>query len=259
MQKTLSFLFLACFFFSCSHNDPADVSGKRILIYTKNGEGYVHENIDKSVATLQILCAEEKIETEVADDPGVFTPKNLARFDAVFFSNSNNEGFDTEEQKRAFQNFCRSGKGFGALHSANATEREWPWYWSLVGGKFVRHAPFQKFDVVVVDSNHPSTSVLPNRWTIEDECYYSFQLNPDIKILLAADMGTVEDEGKEEYPGETFGNYFPLAWYHTFEGGRQWYSALGHDPDFYDNELFRAHLKGGVLWILGVNSSPMEK
>ena len=256
MQKIFIIILVALTAFSCSQQNNVDVRGKKILIYTKNGKGYVHENIAASVAALQELCKEEGIETEVSDDPAVFTPENLARFDALYFCNSNNEGFDTEAQKKAFQDYCRSGKGFAALHSANATERQWPWYWSLVGGKFIRHAPYQKFDVVVVDPNHPSTAPLPKRWAVEDECYYSYELNPDIHVLLAADMTTVEDKGKAEYPGETFGERFPLCWCHKFEGGKQWYSALGHNPEIYKDPTFRAHLKGGILWILGLDQLP---
>jgi type 1 glutamine amidotransferase len=228
--------------------DP--VRERRILIYTKNGEGYVHENIAASVAALEKICREEGIRSEVSDQPEVFTPENLKRFDAVVFSNSNNEGFDTDAQREAFQQYIRSGGGFAAIHSANASERDWPWYWALVGGKFIRHAPHQEFDVVLTDGDHPSTSHLPERWTIKDECYYSYQLNPDIHVLLSADMTTVEDEGKDEYPGETFGQLFPLAWCHEFEGGRQWYTALGHDPWFYEDPLFVEHLRGGLLWVM---------
>ena len=223
---------------------------KRVLIYTKNGEGYVHENIEASVDALVKICTAEEILTEVADQPDVFTPENLARYDALIFSNTNNEGFDTDEQKRAFQDYIRKGGGFVAIHSANATERQWPWYWALVGGKFIRHAPHQEFDVLVTDPLHPSTSHLPSSWTITDECYYSFQLNPDIHVLLSADMSTVEDDGKSEYPGETFGQQFPLCWCHRFEGGRQWYTALGHDSEFYEDPLFVQHLRGGLLWVL---------
>jgi uncharacterized protein len=252
MKRLLIIIVLLNLFFAFQ---PASAK-KKILIYTKNGSGYVHKNIPASVQAIQEICASVNILTDVSDDPSVFTHENLKQYDALFFSNSNNEGFDTEEQRIAFQEFCRSGKGFGALHSANATERQWPWYWKLVGGKFFHHPPYQKFDVVVVDKNHPSTKPLPQRWTITDECYYSFQLNPDIHVLLAADLTTVEDnEKKGQYPGETFGDRFPLCWCHEFEGGRQWYSALGHDSEFYKDEIFRAHLKGGILWILGIKKS----
>jgi type 1 glutamine amidotransferase len=225
---------------------------KRVLIYTKNGEGYVHENIAASVAAFEKICEAEGFSTDVSDMPSVFTPETLAKYDAIVFSNSNNEGFDTEAQRAAFQDFIWNGGGFMAIHSANATERQWPWYWAMVGGKFIRHAPHQEFDVVVTDANHPSTSHLPARWTIKDECYYSYQLNPDIHVLLSADMTTVEDEGKDEYPGETFGKLFPLCWCHQFENGRQWYTALGHDPWFYEDPLFVEHLRGGLLWVLSL-------
>lgn len=252
MKKVLNLILMILLTFSFAEAKKVNVKGKQMLIYTKNGKGYVHENIAASVKAIQEICVKEGIKTDVSEDPAVFTAENLKKYDALYFCNSNNEGFDTEAQKTAFQNFCRSGKGFAALHSANATEREWPWYWNLVGGKFIRHAPYQEFDVVVIDPNHPSTSPLPKRWTVEDECYYSFQLNPDIHVLFAADMTTVEDEGKKEYPGDTFHESFPLCWCHNFEGGRQWYSALGHNPEFYLDETFRAHLRGGILWILGV-------
>jgi type 1 glutamine amidotransferase len=245
-------LFLTCllvlgFAFLFAGN-PGDK--KAVLIYTKNGEGYVHENIAASVAALEKICAAEGFLTDVSDLPSVFTPENLAQYDAIVFSNSNNKGFDNEAQKKAFQEYIVGGGGFAAIHSSNATARDWPWYWALVGGKFIRHAPHQEFDVLVTDPDHTSTAHLPTRWTIEDECYYSFQLNPDIHVLLSADMSTIEDEGKDEYPGETFGQQFPLCWCHEFEGGRQWYTALGHDPWFYEDPLFVEHLKGGLLWVL---------
>lgn len=248
-MKSLKFILVALLVFMLAFACTSD-NKKQILIYTKNGEGYVHENIAASVAALEKICAAEGILTEVSEQPTVFTPENLERYDAIVFSNSNNEGFDTDAQKKAFQDYIRNGGGFAAIHSANATEREWPWYWAMVGGKFIRHAPHQEFDVLVTDPQHPSTTHLPSRWTIADECYYSFQLNPDIHVLLSADMSTVEDEGKVEYPGETFGQQFPLCWYHQFEGGRQWYTALGHDPEFYEDPLFVEHLRGGLLWIM---------
>lgn len=252
MKKIFGLLIIVSLLCSCS-NCTENVHGKKILIYTKNGKGYVHDNLEASVKALKEICEKEGILTDVSDNPSVFTPDNLAQYDAIVFSNTNNEGFDNEEQKKVFQDYCRSGKGFAAIHSANATERQWPWYWALVGGKFIRHAPHQEFDIIVTDPNHPSTSVLPERWTVSDECYYSYQLNPDIHVLLSADMTTVEDKGKGDYPGDTFYKSFPLCWCHTFEDGRQWYTAIGHDAEFYQDETFRAHLRGGVLWVLGAD------
>ena len=224
---------------------------KRMLVYTKNGEGYVHKNIPNSVAMLKELGKENGILVDVSDDPNQFTDENLAKYNVLVFSNTNNEAFDNESQRKAFQKFIQNGGGFVGIHSSCASERDWPWYWALVGAKFVRHPKLQPFDIKIIDHNHPSTSFLPDVWKWEDECYYLDHFFPDINVLLAADLTRVEDEKKAEYPGDAFGDLLPLAWYHEFDGGRQWYTALGHKPEHYQDENFKKHILGGILWTMG--------
>jgi len=224
--------------------------GKSVLIYTRNGEGYVHDNIAASVKALEEICSAMGIETEATDDPLVFENIGLKNFDAIIFSNSNNEAFLTEIQRENFKSYIESGKGFMGIHSANASERDWTWYRKMVGGKFIRHPRLQSFDIKVIDSKHISTRHLPPVWKWEDECYFSNYLNPAIHVLLAVDLATIEDEQKNVYPGQVFDNSFPLAWIHVFEGTKVFYTALGHKIEYYNDENLRAHLKGGIQWIL---------
>jgi uncharacterized protein len=244
MKLTFS-LCILCLWFSFA------VAQDKILIYTKNGKGYVHENISASVEALKKLASENKIVAESSDQPSVFTTQNLKQYKCIIFSNTNNEAFENEEQKKAFVDYIHAGGGFVGIHSASGSERQWPWYWALLGGKFVRHPPLQKFTIKVIDKQHPSTKFLGDTWEWEDEFYYLNQLNPDIKVLLAGDLTTITDEKKGEYPGETFGTTFPLAWYHEFEGGRQFYTALGHKSEYYKDEKFLKHLWGGISWAMG--------
>ena len=223
---------------------------RRVLIYTRNGEGYVHDNIAASVRALTELCSEKGILVDHRDKPSVFTPDSLKRYAAVIFSNSNNQAFDDESQRNAFVGFIRRGGGFAAIHSACASERDWPWYWALVGGKFVRHPVMQKFAIKVIDRRHPSTAFLEDTWPWEDECYYLDHYNPDIRILLAADLTTIVDPERGTYPGVVFGDTSPLAWFHEFEGSRQFFTALGHKIEHYSDPLFRRHLIEGLLWVL---------
>lgn len=228
----------------------AQESNKKVLIYTKNGEGFVHDNIGKSVVALKKICDDLGITYVVSDDPAVYSADFDKEFDAVIFSNTNNEAFDTDEQRMIFQKFIQNGGGFIGLHSACGSEREWPWFSAMVGAKFVRHPAFQTFDIKVLNKNHPSTNFLPDTWSWTDECYYMNQINPDINVLLAADLTTIEDPEMDEYPGDTFGNLFPLAWYHEYDGGREFFTALGHDKKHYKDENFILHLKGGIVWVL---------
>ena len=249
MRTFILLLSIAIIGHSCMM-DNNHTRGKKILIYTRNGSGYVHDNIAASVKTLEEICQELGIITEVTDSPYVFTPEKLAEFDGIIFSNANNEAFTSQAQRDAFQSFIRSGKGYAGIHSSCASERDWPWFRAMTGGLFLRHPKLQEFDIRVVDSLHVSTAHLPAVWKWEDEPYYIHHFNPDIHVLLAADMRTIEDEQKGVYPGTTFGDYLPLAWCHKFEGGRQWFTALGHKIEYYDDPPFREHLRGGILWIL---------
>lgn len=236
-----------------SHAQDKSLNGKQVLIYTRNGEGYVHDNIKASVEALLEICESLSVKTSVSDDPSIFESKKLKNFDAVIFSNTNNEAFLNEKQRENFQKFIRSGKGFVGIHSACGSERDWPWFWSMLGGKFVRHPALQEFDIKVIDPDHYSTKQLPATWKWEDECYYLDHLNPAIHVLIAADLTTVSDSKRSEYPGTVFGDLFPLSWYHEFEGGRVWYTALGHKIEYYKDENFRYHLKGGIQWVLDNN------
>lgn len=249
MKKVL--LIIAALVMTTIPNQAQDHSGKSVLIYTRNGEGYVHDNISASVKALEEICAVMGVKTVHSDDPKIFQQKGLDDFDGIIFSNSNNEAFLKGKQRSRFKEYIESGKGFMGIHSANASERDWEWFRQMMGGKFVRHPKLQPFDIKVIDGDHLSTGHLPETWPWEDECYYSNYLNPAINVLLAADLSTIEDEEKETYPGTVFGDLFPLAWCHTFEGTRVFYTALGHKISYYDDPNFRKHLEGGIRYILG--------
>lgn len=235
--------------YAAGQPEPQDM--KKVLIYTKNGKGYVHDNIAAGVKCLQKICEDNQWACEVTDDASVFTPEQIRAFDVLVFSNTNNETFDTDEQKAVFQEYIRAGGGFVGIHSACGSERAWPWFWANLGGKFVRHPVFQPFDIHVVDKAHPSTGHLPAVWHWEDECYFMNELNPGMHVLLAVDLRTLEDGDKDKYPDRVYGDYFPLCWCQEFEGGRQWYTALGHDIMHYEDENFIRHLTGGIAWAMG--------
>lgn len=253
-MKNLRFLPLILLFIitflliSCSETTTRQ--NKKVLIYTKNGEGFIHKNIQVSIDMLRAICEENELEYDVSEDPSLFTEENLFQYDAIIFSNTNNDAFDNDNQRLAFKRYIQAGGGFVGIHSACGSERHWPWFWKMLGGTFVRHCPYQAFDVKITDPDHLSTNFFAGDWKWEDEGYYLHHLNPDIHVLLSHDMTTIEDKGKTDYPGTIFGEVYPGAWCHEFDGGKEWYTSYGHDSKHYSDENFRKHIEGGILWTI---------
>src|ERR1700744_3634456 len=116
MRWWLAFVVLLC----CAA--PVAAKPRRVLIYTHNGKGYVHENIQASVDAMTAIVKQHGFQVDVSDDPAVFTPQNLKRYRVLIFSNTNNQAFVTPAQREAFQHFIESGGGLIGIHSASGSE-----------------------------------------------------------------------------------------------------------------------------------------
>ena len=49
------------------------------------------------------------------------------------------------------------------------------------------------------------------------------------------------------------GSDHPIAWSHSYDGGRAWYTAGGHTDEAWSEPLFLAHVLGGIEWAAGMN------
>ena len=56
---------------------------------------------------------------------------------------------------------------------------------------------------------------------------------------------------EKSYTGGKMGDSHPIAWYHEFEGGKVFYTGLGHTDESYKNAEFLKHLNGGINYALG--------
>jgi type 1 glutamine amidotransferase len=228
----------------------------RVLVYTRNytadGKGYVHDNIPASVDAIKKMGAENGFAVDVSEDPGAFTDSNLKKYAALIFSNSNNEAFANESQRSAFKQYIQSGGGFVGIHSASGSERDWPYFRSVLGGKFAAHPRMQPFTVQVVDRSFPATKGLPPQFAWTDECYFIGDLNPDIRPVLVTDRTKLTGLDAMKIDTSSFPNPMPLAWYHQFDGGREFYVALGHNKEDYTNPILYGIIKNGILWSLRV-------
>lgn len=231
-------LFIGLFFFG---QMSVGYSQERILIFTKTA-GFRHASIPKGVETVSGLLKAENMVPVHTEDAGYFCADSLSAFAAVIFLNTTGNILN-DEQKVAFQEFIRSGKGYVGIHAASDTEFEWPWYGELVGGYFTQHPAIQKAKIDVVDRRHPSTAHLQQVWWHKDEWYDFRDIQPGLNIIMTLD--------EETYEGGTMGKFHPIAWFREFDGGRTFYTGLGHTDESYDEVNFQKHIIGGVKYVLG--------
>ncbi len=218
----------------------------RVLVFSKTA-GFRHDSIPAGIKAMRGICEREGFEVDATEDSGVFTDENLERFGVIVFMNTTGDVLN-DEQQGAMERFIRVGKGFVGVHAASDTEYDWAWYGDLVGARFAHHPAIQEAVVIVEDDAHPSTSHLAyDTWTRRDE-WYDFKESPRKErrgVLLRVD--------ESSYEGGRMGEDHPIAWHQEFDGGRSWYTAMGHTKASYTEEAFVAHLRGGLMWAAGVS------
>ena len=242
--------------------DKLNWKNVKVLVYTKNGKGFVHDNIPNAVQSIQRMSQQHGFKVDVSDNPAVFTNDNLKQYTLLLFPSTNNDVFDTDEQRLAFRRYIEAGGGFVGLHSVVGTERNWKWFKMMLGGTFDWHANFQQFSVKVIDPAHPSVQGLPLVWEREDECYFEKEMYPGIKVVMAHDLRSIapSEQEKVKIKAGSYADLYPAVWHQHFDGGHIWITTLGHDKKDYDDPVFVQHILQGIRYVAGqVNEIDFSK
>jgi type 1 glutamine amidotransferase len=193
--------------------------------------------------------------TENAAD---FNDANLANYDVVIFLCTTGDVLNADQQA-AFERYIRGGGGYAGIHSASDTEYDWAWYGGLVGAYFRDHpgvpgvnAQFQVASMDVEDRKSEATKRLPQRWTREEE-WYNFRTNPrdSVHVLLSVDESTYDPRGYSVPGGSPPMGDHPISWCHEYDGGRAFYTALGHRGIYWKEPLLLSHVVGGIKMAAG--------
>lgn len=223
--------------YSCSDKTPA-----RILIFSKTA-GFRHGCIPVATEALRQMCLQNGIAVDTTEESEDFTENNLKRYNAVIFLCTTGDVL-TPAQEGDFERYVQAGGGFVGIHSATDTEYGWGWFGGLVGAYFDGHPEQQNATLHVEDHDHISTKHLKgNDWVRFDEWYNFKDLNPNVHTLLTIDENT--------YKGGSNGNPHPMSWYHEYDGGRAFYTALGHTNESYAEPDFMQHVLGGIKYAIG--------
>ena len=224
----------------------------RILVFSKTA-GFRHGSIEPGIAAIRRLALENGFSVDATEDASAFTDKNLKQYQAVVFLSTTGDVLDAKQQD-AFERYIQAGGGWVGIHSATDTEYDWPWYGRLAGAYFTSHPTnpnVRKGTFRVLDKNHPSTAGLPDQWEREDEFYNFKSIAPDLHVLIDID--------EKSYQGGTNGDHHPMSWYHSFTGGRAFYTNMGHTDATFTEAPFLRHLLGGLRYAMGTGTLDYTK
>lgn len=241
MYRSLNFFMLAVICLLCFSN-PVSAKKKRILVFSKTA-GFHHSSIDEGIAAIQKLGQENNFDVDTTKNSELITAKNLKKYAAVVFLNTTGDIFNDTQQK-IFEDYIHAGGGYVGIHAASDTEYDWPWYGKLTGAYFVSHPAQQVADLQVLNNKTIATKHLPEIWKRKDEWYNFKDIQNGLKVLINLD--------EKSYKGGINGAAHPIAWYRDFEGGRSFYTALGHVEESYTDPLFLKHILGGIQYAMGI-------
>jgi glucose/arabinose dehydrogenase/cytochrome c551/c552 len=216
----------------------------KILIFSKTS-GFHHNSIPKGQLALINLANQNGLEADTTTNAALFTEANLKNYAAVVFLSTTGNVLNNY-QEAAFERYIQAGGGFMGIHAAADTEYDWGWYARLVGANFLSHPKQQNATLLVNDRKHNATKHLPKKWKRFDEWYSFKKINPAVKVIMRIDEKT--------YEGGQNGKDHPMAWYHEYDGGRAFYTALGHTDESFAEPDFLKHLLGGLQYAIGKNT-----
>ena len=236
------FCLIVCVSFKTKQQQIIKVEKNKVLIFSKTN-GFRHESIETGIAAIKKLGVANNFEVYATEDSTYLTDANLKKYKAIVFLSTTGTVLG-KEQELALQNFINAGGGFAGIHAATDCEYEWHWYVKMIGANFLSHPQQQEAKLIIVDPTHPSTKHLPATWVRKDEWYNFKNLNPDVTVLIKID--------ETSYTGGENGGNHPMAWYHTYEGGRIFYTELGHTNESYSDPMYLKHILGGIEYAMGL-------
>ncbi|MGH8186386.1 MAG: ThuA domain-containing protein, partial [Steroidobacteraceae bacterium] len=91
------------------------------------------------------------------------------------------------------------------------------------------------------------------------EEWYEFDASRsrDLHYLLSVDQSTYEPTSRRSSGRELNAlDFHPISWRHAYDGGRAFYTALGHLPATYSDAQYMHHVYGGIYWAATGKGTP---
>jgi type 1 glutamine amidotransferase len=250
----------------------ADSASPRRLLFFTRSVGFQHSVVEVKDGKpcyaeniLQPICKEHGWELVSTKDGRIFTPENIAKFDAFLFYTQGNLAAEspldhsppmTKEGKQAFLDAVKGGKGFVGFHCASDTFHSpgEPWdaqppgkrdpYIDMVGGEFIVHGSQQETTMTVVDPKFPGARSLGRSFKMFEEWYSLKNFADDLHVLLVNETKDMHDKCYDRPP-------YPASWIRNYGKGRVFFTSMGHREDVWTRPEFQNLVVGGITWAVG--------
>jgi len=192
-----------------------------------------------------------------SSDSELFTDDGLESIDVIVFDNNTGIMFN-ESEKRAFEKWVRNGGGVVGIHGVTHAHKgidennqaEWPfWYglWGVLHKTGPKPGPsgrrgYADWIVMNEEANVSKSDSVPIKWGLEMVEWYFWNYHENFKKVQVIATAEVK-ENQPELP-----EYYPATWNHEYQGGRIWYTNMGHYAENFHQEEFIQHLLDGIAW-----------
>ncbi len=244
----------------------APKKARRALVFFRC-ETFIHTSIPWGNYCLQEMGRKTgAFEVDLADEYSVFSKKNLAQYDAVIFNNTTSLAFENDAQRDALMHFVKQGKGIVGIHAAGDNFYKWKLAASMIGGQFNGH-PWTaggNWGFKLNDPTHPLNKAFAAKgfWHTDEIYQYkpeTYAGEENLRILVSLDMSkkevssVLENKRFEKYK-QQYGKgprEVPVSWLREFQGGRVFFTNLGHREDTYTKSNVVRHYLDGIQYAFG--------
>lgn len=203
------------------------------------------------------LAAKNDWEFTQSSGSEIFNDQGLAEIDVLVFDNNSGLLFNDSE-KSAFEKWVQNGGGVVGIHGASHAhkgvnennEAEWPfWYgmWGVLHKTGPKEGPQGRRGyadwITMTDVADRWTRHLPKRWRFDKVEWYFWNYHDSFSeahVIATAEV----IQNQPELPAT-----YPVTWSHEYQGGRVWYTNMGHYAENFRQKEFVQHLLDGIEWV----------
>ena len=231
----------------------------RVLVYSNTAD-YRHPEIPAINRWLVLQGDKHGIVMDVTEHWRDLQPESLAKYDVLLLNNANAiHEVIPRQQQLAVEKWFKAGHGMVGLHAALVRQQQWKWLTELGGCDFDSDSEFVKAKLVVdpAAKDHPTVKGQPAEfWYEADWSNHTRSVTelPGFQVVLRVDESTYDPvrDFFKELGGKAMGEDHPIAWTNTSQGGRFYYTELGHDVRSLDTEFGTMHVMEAIRWAAAV-------